>query len=146
MTSWLLILPILDKNFLCVGVCIAFCQPFDLLNHYWYISVFSRVLPRAFLCTIPSACLTWRPREVLGSLPSGIKLSMCFQTLPRLISLQGQEIGYSILHQCNVFLRFCFRCYHCSMTISRQVPSPHAVHPTILGRELWIFFFLYFQP
>lgn len=119
-------------------------------------------LEHAFPCAVPSSCLTWRPRAVLGCLASSIKLSMCFQTLPRLILPQGQEIGYSTTLQGNIFhnnillplstitliillslstIRFCFRCYHlgenCSMTISRQVSlSHHAVYPTLLGRGL----------
>lgn len=97
-------------------------------------------LEHDFPCAVPSACLTWRPREILGQQSSTIKLSVCFQTLLRLILLQGQETDYSTLHQCNIFHRFCFRCYHldegCSMTFSRQVcPSHHTVHPTLLGRQ-----------
>lgn len=98
-------------------------------------------LEHNFPCAVPSACLTWRPMEVPGCLASSIKLSMCFQTLLRLILLQEQETDYSTPHQCNVSSRFCFRCCQlgedCSMTISRQIsPSHHAAHPTFLSRQL----------
>lgn len=112
-------------------------------------------LEHDFPCAVPSACLTWRPREVLGYLASIITLSMCFQTLLRLILLQEQGTDYRTPHQCNVFHRFCFRCYHlgedCSMTISSQVSlSHHAAHSTFLGRQLSVsslsFSFYTFSP
>lgn len=94
-------------------------------------------LEHDFPCAVPSACLYWRPREVLGCRASS---SLCVFR-HSLGLLQGQETGYSTPHQCNIFHRFCFRCHHlggdCSMTSSRQVcPSHHAIHSTLLGRQL----------
>lgn len=124
MTSWLLILPTLGKNFLYLGVCISFYQFFFVcLIIIDTFLCFLGHLEHDFPCAAPSACLTWKPREVPWSLASSIKLSMCFQALFSLILLQEQKTDYSTPHQCNVFHRFCFRCYYlgedCSMTISR---------------------------